>query len=626
MCDDAPHLHVPVHARPLSRRQVLQGMVALAALAGCTPGTARTARPTGPAFTTSLGTRSPSADRLEARIIAMHLHASASEGEGSVRSQLAQAATHGYDVAWFTEHDWRRRRLLFRPTYSFVPGELVNGGRWELERLPPEGALVSGSTGSQVDDPVSPADPAARKASLRIRATSAGADPAAVGFKILAKGGSRANFSSRIAGRVEKLDVLAVTAGPDAWGEVLLSLSHHPATGNRPAGVYAVRYRLRTDVTSRSTTSEGLTGIVDVPVPAGRWHEVTLDPVTDLAEIYPDMDSRDHSLHEIVFRGVSRRSAAADVCFGHLRFEEQDGYDAVGVENDLVARYAREVPDVLGLIGSEISLGPHVNQYGGEQAPYDYGPVRSLGDKPGDEAYPSIVDHIHAAGGLACINHPGVPVTTLLAQNTAADMIEVGFGRGGPDSIGAQLAVWDTLSRNGLFLTGNGASDDHSGQGWEQKGNRYYTAAWSTQIAQPELLDALGRGRAYVGYLGSFAGTIDMALDGTIPMGAVVVGPAQSRTLRIDVTGLPDGGAVQLVRGVVDRAGQADPRPGTTVVQTLGAGDLERADAVPLDVSGDCFHRLQVVDGAGAVVGYGQPIWVLGAEPPGGVPQRRRVT
>ena len=67
----------------------------------------------------------------------MHLDASASEGEGSVRSQLAQAATHGYDVAWFTEHDSLRRRLLFRPTYSFVPGELVNGGRWELERMPP---------------------------------------------------------------------------------------------------------------------------------------------------------------------------------------------------------------------------------------------------------------------------------------------------------------------------------------------------------------------------------------------------------------------------------------------------------------------------------------------------------
>jgi hypothetical protein len=336
------------------------------------------------------------------------------------------------------------------------------------------------------------------------------------------------------------------------------------------------------------------------------------------------MDARDHSLHEIVFRGVSRRGAPSDVCFGHLRLEEQDGYDAVGVENELVARYADQEPDVLGLIGSEISLGPHVNQYGGEQAPFDYGAVTRLGDKPGEDAYPSIVDHIHAAGGLACINHPGVSVTTLLAQHTAADMIEVGFGRGGPETVQPQLALWDTLSRNGLFLTGNGASDDHSGQGWEQKGNRYYTAAWAGGVAQPELLDAFGRGRAYVGYLGSFAGTIDMALDGTVPMGSVVVAPAQNRTLRIDVTGLPDGGAVQLVRGVVDRAGVADPTPGTTVVQTLGAADLRRAGEVPLDVSGDCFHRLQVTDRAGAVVAYGQPIWLLAAEPPGGVPDPRR--
>ena len=184
--------------------------------------------------------------------------------------------------------------------------------------------------------------------------------------------------------------------------------------------------------------------------------------------------------------------------------------------------------------------------------------------------------------------------------------------------------MWDTLSRNGLFLTGNGASDDHSGQGWELKGNRYYTAAWANRVAQPELLDALGRGRAYVGYLGSFAGTVDMALDDSTPMGAVVVGAPRERSLRIDVTGLPDGGAVQLVRGVVDRAGVADPTPGTTVVATLGAGELDRAGAVPLDVSGDCFHRLQVIDGAGAVVAYGQPIWLLGQEPSGGVPERRR--
>ena len=627
MCDDdaPPHVPDPGSAPQLTRRTVLQGMVALAALAGCTspqapPGASGLPRPTVP-----LAPRSPSADRLEARIAAMHLHASASEGEGSVHAHLVEAARHGYDVAWFTEHDWRRRRLLFRRTYSFMPDEVQFGGAWRLRRRGDSGALTAGSGGSIVTDPVSPADPASPKASLRIRATGTG-DVGVVSYVIDARGGSRINQRGRMAGRVLLIDVLPVTAGPGAWGEVLISLSHHPSIGGRPAGAYGVRYRLRTDARRRSAAGDGLIAVVDVPVPAGRWTEVTLDPTTDLAEVFPDMDARDHSLHDIDFRGVSVGGAAADVCFGHLRLEEQGGYDAVGVENALVARYARTVPSVLGIVGSEISLGPHVNQYGGEQAPYEYGAIGRFGDKPTDDEIPSVVDHIHASGGLASISHPGVAVTKLLAQRTAADMIEVGFGQGGPEGIGRQLALWDTLSRNGLFLTGNGAADDHSGQGWETKGNRYYTAAWTGELSQPALLDAFGRGRVYVGYLGSFGGTIDMSLDGSVPMGSVVVGPRRARALRIDVTGLPDGGAVQLVRGPVDRPGTADPTPGTTVVRTLGAADLARAGEVSLDVDGDCFHRLQVTDRSGGVVAYGQPIWLLAEEPSQGVPGARLVT
>ena len=625
MCDDDAHPHAPVLGGPpqLTRRTVLQGMVALAALAGCTSPQAPTRASTLPGPTVPLAPRSPGVDRLQARIAAMHLHASGSEGEGSVHAHLVEAARHGFDVAWFTEHDWRRRRLLFRRTYSFVPDEMQFGGAWRLRRRDESGSLTADSGGSIVTEPVSPTDPASPKASLRIRATGTG-DVGVVGYAIDAEGGSRINHRGRMAGRVLLLDVLPVTAGPGAWGEVLVTLSHHPSIGGRPAGGYAVRYRLRTDTGRRSSGRDGLTAVVDVPVPANRWTEVTLDPSADLAEVFRDLDARDHSLHDIVFRGVSVGGAPTDVCFGHLRLEEQDGYDAVGVEEGLVARYAETVPSVLGIVGSEISLGPHVNQYGGEQAHYDYGAITRFGDRPTDDAIPSVVDHIHASGGLASISHPDVAVTKLLTQRTAADMIEVGFGVGGPAGIGRQLALWDTLSRNGLFLTGNGATDDHSGQGWETKGNRYYTAAWTPELSRPALLEAFGRGRVYVGYLGSFGGTIDMVVDGSIPMGSVVVGPRRARTLRIDVTGLPDGGAVELVRGPVDRRGTADPTPGTTVVRTLGAADLSRFDELPLDVDGDCFHRLQVTDRDGGVVAYGQPIWQLAEEPSSGVPERRR--
>ncbi|MCW2699775.1 MAG: hypothetical protein JWQ45_1310 [Blastococcus sp.] len=618
MCDTDPG-----HTRAgsaLSRRRLLQGMVALAALAGCGPEERTTSAPSR----SPRSSPSPAPAQLSAYVMAMHLHASTSEGTGSVRSHLAEAFRHGYDVAWFTEHDWRRRRLLYRPTFSFVPEEQMMGGAWSVLEVPTVGEVAGDSGGALVPNPVSPSDPAARKASLRLQVTSRGDSPATVGHRIRAEGGSRANYRSRIAGRTVSVDVLPTSTGPDAWGQVCFLLSHHPASGDRPAGQCALVYRLRTDG-SDEVSSQGATGYVDRAVRAGEWQSLTFDLVADVARVWPDMDARDNSLNDIRFQATSRRGARAEVLFGYLRLDEQASYDAVGVEQDLVDRYAKEVPDVLGLIGSEISLGPHLNGYGGEQAPYDYGPISRLGDKPGYEALPSIVAHIHRSGGLASINHPSITASGLLAMNAGgADLIEVGYGHSGPAAIQRQLDTWDTLSRNGLFLTGNGASDDHTGQDWQEEGNRYYTAAWSNELAQPALLDALSRGRTFTGYLGSFAGTIDMTVDDTVPMGSVVVAPATARTLRLDVTGLPDGGAVHVIRGAVDHAGTADPTPGTTVVKSLGATDLARAPSLPLDVSGDCFHRIQVTDRAGAVVAYGQPIWLLGAPPAGGVPSRRR--
>jgi hypothetical protein len=108
-------------------------------------------------------------------------------------------------------------------------------------------------------------------------------------------------------------------------------------------------------------------------------------------------------------------------------------------------------------------------------------------------------------------------------------------------------------------------------------------------------------------------------------MGAVSVDPRRSRGLHIDVTGLPDGGAVEVVRGVVDLAGTRDPNPNTAVLTTLGARDLDSHGEIPIDTGDECFVRLQVRDAAGGVVAFGQPIWVLKDTPPRGIPPTRLV-
>ena len=151
----------------------------------------------------------------------MHLHASASEGAGSMRSQLAQAAATGFDVAWFSEHDWRRDRLLFRPSFSFDPDEVVMGGRWDLPAEPPTGSATGDSGGDLVSDPVSPKDPSPRKKSLRVHVTSTGAGRATVSHRVDALTHSRQNYSARITGRTVSIDVLPTATGADGWGEVL---------------------------------------------------------------------------------------------------------------------------------------------------------------------------------------------------------------------------------------------------------------------------------------------------------------------------------------------------------------------------------------------------------------------
>jgi hypothetical protein len=629
VCDDHEHhggaaVGSGVFGR-LSRRHVLQGMVALAALAGSGRLPSAVAAPLPP--------RPPSGDGLTAHALAMHLHASASEGVGSVRAQLAQASMNGFDVAWFTEHDWRRRRLLYRPEYHFLADDVALGGRWTVPKLADVGSLTSTSTGQLVTAPVSPNDPAGSKGSLRLRATSTGSGTGTLRHRVSAEGSSRANFRGRITGRTVSVDVLPVAADADAWGEVLFKLSRHVGSGARPAGQIAMLYRLRTDISTRTFSSKGLTGIVDVPVTRGSWHTLAVDLTSDVARVWPDLQARDNSLVDIEFHAASRRKAPAEIVFGYLRFDEQAGYDALGVEHELLAAYSAAVPRVLGLIGTEISLGPHLNQYGGTQADYDYGNVTSLAADLGD-LRPSLAAFVHAHGGLASINHPFKPgdsggtvtqqsvASSLLANGAGgADILEVGYADKKGD-LTQHLGVWDTLSRNALFLTANGVSDDHSGQNWAGQKNRFYTVAWAQARSEAALLDSLARGRGYVG----FGGTIDMVVDDAVPMGAVSVSPATTRALRIDVSGLPVGGTVQVVRGDVDMAGTGDPNPGSSVVRTLGTDDLAAGRVITIDTGDDCFHRLQVTDSAGAVVGFGQPIWVLKETPPNGIPEKRRTT
>lgn len=637
MCDD----HGAPIAPSLTRRGVLLGGLGAGA-AALLGGRTASATPTRAAAAGLGRFRATNADGLTAYPIAMHVHDSFSEGSGNKAGQYTQAATNNFAGVWTTNHDWRIQGVCFTSAYSFAANETHFGKPWRFPRVTKDqGSLTSSSTGGVVAGPTSPNDPATGKGAFHLLAVSGAASKGTLSYLVDAKSDSRMNYAGNISGVTIAVDVYPVTSGAGGWLQLSIPLSTWPAINGLAAGKYSLLYRFRTDVTQYGYRTSGTTGIVDVPVAAGSYSTVTIDRIADIGRLWPAMPNpADNGTHtEIMLQATSSGGFRTEGYFAYLRFVRDRSLNRYAVEAAVASSYAASFPDLFIGTGTEISYWPHINRYGGTAAPFDYSGVTSLSQPKPRLIGQSIVSFIHASGGIASINHPfgtsdfgGAPMTVAavaggLIGNRAygAELLEVGYQLRAGANTRQHMAVWDACSRNSLFLTGNGVSDDHSGELWATQTNRYYTALWSGALDEPSLQSALAAGRAYVGYLGSFGGALDCHL-GTAPMGAVEVSPLSSRSYRVELSRLPAGAIAQVVRGVVDNAGTADPAPNTAVVATLTGTDLAAGSAtVPIDTSVPCFVRTQVVNAStGAIHAFGNPNWSLKTIPAGGIPALRR--
>jgi hypothetical protein len=254
-----------------------------------------------------------------------------------------------------------------------------------------------------------------------------------------------------------------------------------------------------------------------------------------------------------------------------------------------------------------------------------------------------MVDAVHHQGGVASWNHPfgtppgGRPRPQVDVERTrrtifgqmcgtdayGTDLLEVGYTLRGHADTQAHLDLWDTFSRHGRFFTGTGVSDDHDGVGWASLENGFATGVWAASVAQPDIVAALSAGRAYSFHVGRWpGGQLDMQVDETVRMGQVSVSHARSRPLVLTVEHLPRGAVVEVVRGVVDFQG-IDPSTSVTHSVTVRREGASVRATVPVDTSASCFVRAQVRRADGAVVGIGNPIWLLRDAPRRAVPNGR---
>ncbi len=580
-------------------------------------------------------TAGPTIGGLTALRGAMHVHSCFSEGTASLHSQIAEAARNGFDVFWPTDHDWRMSAYQAPTTFHFAAlteTVVTKSYTW----TPATTGSATSVTGGIVKTPVTSRDTAKSKGSLKVEVLSSGTAAASRRYLL---SNSSSYQRSNLAGQKILVDVYPSLIGTNAWAEVLLTLSYRPATGARAAGSYQISYRIGTAAPSRTT--QGLLGIVTIRLPAGSFGTVTLDPVADAAALWPDIVATDNALIDLRLGVTSRSKSRARAYFGYLRFQRTlvSGDQPFQTQAAMVQQYAARYPALTIGHSVEVSgVAEHANWFGGEQHLINY-----AGPRPAD-VVANASTLIHAGGGLASWNHPfgtaGGAVVTQAQQDTlrrtvakkmldrhvgGVDIVEAGYRQRGTVSLESHLALFDTLIRNGYWVTGTGVNDNHAGTtgGWSTEANRFYSTTWAASTAEADLLDSLRSGRVFVGELGGFNGHLDVSVEGN-PMGSVSVMPGTtSRELAVTALDLPTGAKVEVVRGPVDYSNSYDPA--TTVVQTLtGAEFVDGQASVGIDTSTSCFVRLNVVNSAGRRVAFSNPVMLLQSEPADEVPDHRR--
>ena len=652
MCDDRSAWDPPKAGRGgISRRGFMHATAGAAAAAALLRGFGR--------LPLHSQDRLAAADGLAGYSMAMHIHSSFSEQSGSMDCQLFQAATNAVDVIWWTDHDFRMQGTDYRDVVHFTslttetaaPGQAGPPGQdqpWIWARAE-SGPLKSGSGGGIVARPCSPNDPVAG-GSMHLTAKSTTTTAAKYGYFANSRPAGW-NYHDNLTGQSLTIDVLLAGGWTRGYLELLVASSYHQAAGELRAGQYTLSYRFVPPGVPARRSANGRQGVITIPVTSNistnTWATVTITPSDDIAALWPGLDYRDFALFGLTLSAVSTGDNVAGY-FDYLRFTRSASGEVsleqqIAMEAVLAARY----PAVTQRQGLEVSLMlPHVNWFGGNVALPDYGSTTQA--TYASWLLDTAIPQIHAAGGLASCNHPfgyndgpllpAVQQDTLVAQVAqtllpagtglgalGTDLLEVGYHLRGGCDLAHHVALWDVLSRNAVFLTGNGVSDDHFGVDWYGIGNNWITSVWAASTAEADLLAGLAAGRSWCGSLSGFRGSLDMLVDGSVPMGAVSVSSVTSRQLAVIATGMPADGSLEVLQGAVDYAGTNGLAANTQVIGSYTAADLVGGEVTQaVDTSADSFVRTQVLTSAGAVVGLSNPVWLLPNAPPNGIPVPRQ--
>lgn len=217
-----------------------------------------------------------------------------------------------------------------------------------------------------------------------------------------------------------------------------------------------------------------------------------------------------------------------------------------------------------------------------------------------------MVEHIHAAGGLAQLDHPGggpgLGSYLVDTQAMGCDLVEIGR-----NPLEGYICGFEVAARNAVFFTATGVNDAHSDY-WPRSWP-WATSSWSKSTEMADLVVAMRAGRAWMTNPDHWSGQLDFEIHGRPAMGAVVVDTPPNVNIRIVATDLPEGGVLEIIKGAIDFPG-GDPPRDKSQTDTIPAASV-RDGQLHVRVQPGHYVRTAVRDGDGQIVGLSNPVWLL---------------
>ena len=296
----------------------------------------------------------------------------------------------------------------------------------------------------------------------------------------------------------------------------------------------------------------------------------------------------------------------------------------------LIKRIADSLQVARGLVqylGAEyITNQNHVNGFISDQSPTA---ASVFVPRAGLAAF---VTRVHAAGGIASLNHPfgvndlldastqdaRIPVVrdSILALGAyGADLLEVGYPKRGGVDLRTHLRLWDELSLRGMRLCGIGTGDSHGGPWGEgMRVGPFGTWVWAEDLTSETLIRQLRSCRAFFGVPHRWRGEVELLAEPLSLPDSTDMASWRGKVARMGEHNLPPGRwqvrfimtpAMPGSTATLIRAHYSAGFPTNYQIRTVLSGE-----SVTIDLSKGDLVRVEVFGPDKEAIVFTNPIWV----------------